>query len=153
MSISSYENATIVNFYNVVEKQGDLESQIPLYLSRISAGFPSPADDYVELKIDFNALLVDKAHATFCVRVKGNSMEGAGILDGAILIVDRSKEPADGKIVVGIVNGEFTVKRILKSKKGICLVAEHPAYDPIWIKEGMEFQVFGVVTYIINRAK
>ncbi len=141
-----------IDFFKIEESENKSDLRIPFFSSKVSAGFPSPAEDYVELAIDFNTFLIDKPHATFCVKVKGNSMEGAGIKDGALLVVDRSKEPTDGKIVIGLINGDFTVKRIQRIKNELYLMPEHPAYDPIQIKSDMEFQVWGVVTYIINKA-
>jgi len=127
--------------------------RLPLYVSPINAGFPSPADDYIELALDLNEYLIDKPHATFCVRVKGNSMEAAYIRQDDILIVDRSKTVKNGLIVVAVLNGEFTVKRLSINSKGTFLIPEHPAYDPIRIPEDSDFQVWGVVTYIIHQAR
>ncbi len=152
MKLALLKQTKALDFYKIEQDDIDEIVEIPLFLSKVSAGFPSPAEDYVELKIDFNSFLIDKPHATFCVKVKGNSMEGAGIKDGAMLIVDRSKEPTDGKIIIGVINGDFTVKRIKRIKNELYLMPEHPAYEPILVKEDMEFQVHGVVTYIINKA-
>ncbi len=124
--------------------------RLPLY-SGITAGFPSPADDYIELTLDLNEYLIDKPHSTFCVRVRGNSMEGANIRQNDILIVDRSKTATSGRIVVAVLNGEFTVKRLLINEKGTFLIPEHPAYDPIRVPEGAEFLIWGVVTYTIHK--
>jgi DNA polymerase V len=130
----------------------DLEAHtIPLYQSNVQAGFPSPADDYVELSLDVLKFLVDKPYSTFCVKVKGNSMEGAAIKDGSILIVDRSKDVKNENIIIANLNGDFTVKRYRKLKGQVWLIPEHPAYDPVLITEDMEFQIWGVVTFIINQ--
>lgn len=126
---------------------------LPIYHSCIQAGFPSPADDYVELSLDLLKYLVDKPHATFCVRVKGNSMEAATIVDGSLLVVDRSRNVKSNDIIIAVVNGEFTVKRFKREKGDIWLMPEHPAYDPILVTEDMDFQVWGVVTFIINQPK
>lgn len=126
-----------------------LNKETPLVLSSVSAGFTSPAEDTVDQALDLNAHLVKHPAATFFIRVNGSSMEGANIFSGDILVVDRSLEAANGKIVVAIVEGEFTVKRLIKRKGKIQLVAENPAYPPI---EGA-FEVWGVVTYIIHSAK
>jgi DNA polymerase V len=152
MYLSLIKETTQLDFYKIEDFDIQSEQSIPLFLSKVSAGFPSPAEDYTETGIDFNAFLVEKPYATFCIRVKGNSMEGAGILDGSLLIVDRSKEPSDGKIIIGLLNGEFTVKRIQRIKNELYLMPEHPSYSPILINDSMEFQVWGVVTYIINKA-
>jgi DNA polymerase V len=127
--------------------------RLPLYVNSIFAGFPSPADDYIELALDLNEYLIEKPHSTFCVRVKGNSMEAAHIRQGDILIVDRSKPPKSGLVVVAFLDGEFTVKRLLINSEGTFLMPEHPAYDPIRVPEDSEFQVWGVVTYIIHEAR
>ena len=131
----------------------DTNSQqpLPLYLSRIKAGFPSPAEDYLDKKLDLNEHLVKHPASTFFVKVKGDSMVGAGINSGDILIVDRSLEPKDKRIVVAVVNGDFTVKRICKDSERLYLVAENPKYDPIEIKDGMDFEVWGVVTNVIHQ--
>ena len=123
---------------------------LPLYLSRIKAGFPSPAEDYLDKKLDLNEHLIKHPASTFFVKVKGDSMIGAGINNGDILIVDRSLEPKDKRIIVSVVNGDFTVKRISKSKDKLFLLAENPKYSPIEIKDGMDFEVWGVVVHVIH---
>lgn len=124
--------------------------RIPLYVSNIKAGFPSAADDYLDKTLDLNEFLVKHPASTFYVKVKGDSMTGAGIYSGDILIVDRSIEPKSKKIVVAIVNGEFTVKRLIKSRDRISLVAENPNYKPIEVTPGMDFEVWGVVLHVIH---
>ena len=123
---------------------------LPLYLSRIKAGFPSPADDYLDKKLDLNEFLIKHPASTFCVKVKGDSMIGAGINSGDILIVDRSLEPKDKRIVVAVVNGDFTVKRISKKGNKLSLLAENDKYSPIEIKDGMDFEIWGVVVHVIH---
>lgn len=123
----------------------------PLFLDAISAGFPSPADDYVERPLDLNEHLVDNPAATFMVRVCGDSMIDAGILDGDILVVDRSREAASGKIVVAVLDGELTVKRLVRSGGRLLLVPENEAYAPMEIAEGRELLVWGVVTGVVRR--
>ncbi len=127
------------------------ELKIPLIESQVSAGFPSPADDYMDLPIDLNEFLIKHPSATFYVRVKGNSMEGAGIRDGDLLIVDRAEEPRNKSIVLGIINGEFTVKRIMKKSGDLFLMPDHEDYTPIKIDDDMDFQVWGVVAYVIHK--
>jgi len=124
--------------------------KIPLYSSPVQAGFPSPAEDYVEDGIDLNEFLIRHPAATFMVRAKGDSMTGAGIHSGDLLIVDRSIEPATGCIVVAAVAGEFTVKRFSRRGEEIALLPENPAFEPITFAEGEELQIFGVVTAIIR---
>lgn len=124
---------------------------LPLHQSLLPAGFPSPADDYMELELDLNKHLVQNQSATFFAKVKGHSMEDAGIHEGDILIVDRSKEVQNNDIAVCIINGEFTVKRICFHGKQITLKPENPTYSPITITEEHQFMVWGLVTYIIHK--
>ena len=115
----------------------------------IPAGFPSPAADYLEDRIDFNDLLIRTPSATFCVRVEGESMIDAFIPPKALLIVDRSLSASSGNIVVAVVNGEFTVKRLLQTQVGTFLTPANTRYKSIKITEEMNFQVWGVVSKII----
>ncbi|HMM53694.1 MAG TPA: translesion error-prone DNA polymerase V autoproteolytic subunit [Candidatus Desulfobacillus sp.] len=125
----------------------------PLLLSRVPAGFPSPADDYVEGSLDLNEHLVAHREATFFLRVQGHSMSGAGIADGDLLVVDRALEAGHGDIVVAVVDGELTVKRLWRRGARVRLVAENPAYAPIELKDGQELAVWGVVTAIVRRVR
>jgi len=106
----------------------------------------------MEQKLDLNHHLIQHPAATFFVRVEGDSMKGAGIHQNDILIVDRSLEATNGKIVVAVINGEFTVKRIRFKDAQIVLEAENPAYPPISVDRSADFQVWGVVTYVIHKA-
>jgi DNA polymerase V len=124
--------------------------QRPLFLSGVSAGFPSPADDYLDRKLDLNEHLVKNPAATFFVRVAGDSMTGVGINDNDILVVDRSLEPVNNNIVIAVVNGELTVKRLVKNRNSCCLVAENPDYPPLDIGDEMELEIWGVVTFAIH---
>ncbi len=124
---------------------------IPLYITRIPAGFPSPADDYIDKKLDLNEYLVKHPAATFFVKVSGDSMIRAGINNGDILIVDRALEPAHNKIIVAVVDGEFSVKRLKKTGNRVFLAPENNNYPVIEIKDGMDFEVWGVVTNVIHR--
>src|SRR5208283_5317133 len=114
------------------------KTSLPSYLSKVPAGFPSPAEDYLDKKLDLNDHLIKNPTATFFVRVNGSSMINAGIKTGDLLIVDRSLEPKDKKVVVAILNGEFTVKRILKKGEQLYLSPENDNLAPIEIKEGMD---------------
>ena len=127
------------------------ELKIPLFESGVSAGFPSPADDYLDLPIDLNEFLIKHPAATFYVRVKGNSMEGAGIRNGDLLIVDRAEEPRNKSIVLGVIDGEFTVKRSKKKGSELYLMPDNPEFKPIKIDDNMDFQVWGVVTYVVHK--
>ena len=119
----------------------------------VSAGFPSPADDYLDLPIDLNEYLVENSAATFYIRVSGNSMQDEGINDGDLLVVDRSKNPKNNDIVIGVLNGEFTVKKIQKTKTKLFMVAANKEYKKIEITEEMDFSVWGVVTYVIHKTR
>jgi DNA polymerase V len=123
---------------------------IPLYESRIAAGFPSPASDYEEGKIDLNDMLIRHPAATFLVRVQGESMLGAGIHPNDILVVDRSLTPAHGRIVIAVVDGELTVKRLHKTHNQIILMPENEAFSPLHISDQQNFMVWGVVTSVIH---
>ncbi len=125
---------------------------INLYASPVNAGFPSPATDYVEDKLDLNEHLVKHPAATFFVKASGDSMAGAGIFNGDILIVDRSLKPASSSIVIAVLNGDFTVKRLRMSKGKVSLLPENPRYKPVEINENSGFSVWGVVTYVIHKA-
>ena len=125
----------------------------PLFLSRVPAGFPSPAEDYVEGSLDLNEHLIEHREATFFVRVKGQSMTGAGIADGDLLVVDRSLEAGDGDIVVAVVDGELTVKRLSRRSGRVRLLAEHPGFAPIEFRDGQELTVWGVVTSVVHRIR
>lgn len=124
---------------------------IPVYSSHVPAGFPSPADDYLETKLDLNDLLIQDPPSTFMVRVSGDSMIGAGISSGDVLVVDRSLTPAHGQIVLVIVDGEFTVKRLHRRGTRVALIPENPAYQPIELHDGQELQVWGVVTGCVKQ--
>lgn len=125
--------------------------ELPEFLSKVSAGFPSPAEDYTDKKLDLNEHLVKRPSSTFFIRVSGESMKGAGIHDGDLLIVDRSAPVADNKVVIGVVNGEFTVKRIRRKGEKTFLLPENPAYKPIEITAEMDFSIWGVVVYTIHK--
>ena len=125
--------------------------EIPLYANKISAGFPSPADDYLEMKLDLNTHLIKHPSATFFVKVSGDSMLHASIQSGDMLIVDRSIEPLDGKIVIAAIDGELTVKRLYKKNGQLKLLAENPKYKPIEIT-GQDIIIWGVVTHVIHEA-
>lgn len=122
----------------------------PLFLSGVSAGFPSPADDYLDRKLDLNEHLVKNPAATFFVRVAGDSMTGAGINDNDILVVDRSLEPNTNNIVIAVVNGELTVKRLIKKQGNWRLVAENHNYPDLEINEETPLEIWGVATFAIH---
>ena len=125
----------------------------PLYSHSISAGFPSPADDYIEDKLDLNELLVTNKPATFFLRVKGDSMLNAGIHHGDMIVVDRSLQPGHRSIVVAVVDGELTVKRLITRGGVTELHAENAKYAPIRMQEGQELTIWGVVTSSVHQVK
>lgn len=125
--------------------------ELPLAQASVSAGFPSPADDYTESRLDLNKALISNESATFYARVKGDSMYLAGIADGDLLIIDKSKNPKNGSVVVCLIDGEFTVKRYDKQGDNLYLMPENPAYQPIKIMPENNVTIWGVVTYTIKK--
>ena len=124
--------------------------KVPLFAHTVRAGFPSPADDYVADTLDLNEHLMPRKEASFLLRAKGDSMLGAGIHDGDILIVDRSLTPANGRIVIAALDGQFTVKRLEKKRGKIRLLPANPEFEPIEIGDEQELQIWGVVTNVIH---
>ena len=124
--------------------------ELPYVNEGISAGFPSPALDFVDLTIDLNRHIVKHPSATFYGRVKGHSLRDAGICDGDLLVIDRSLEPLNGKIAVCYIDGEFTAKRIKKALNELWLLPENDDYAPIQIKEDDDFLVWGIITHVIK---
>ena len=123
--------------------------ELPYYDTKVQAGFPSPAEDHLEQRLDLNTLVIDNPSATFFVRVAGESMKGIGITDGDILVVDRSVENWENRIVVAVIDSEFTIKRFTKRNGKVVLEAENPDYPPIKITEEMDFSVWGVVCWTL----
>lgn len=123
----------------------------PLLMTHIAAGFPSPADDYVEQKLDLNEYLVQHPAATFFVRVEGNSMVDAGIKSGDILIVDRALPVSNGAVVVAHIQGEFTVKRVEQRDNKVYLVPANTKYSPLLVTAEMDIEIWGVVAYVIHK--
>ena len=125
-------------------------SSFVLYESKVAAGFPVPASDFTEGKLDLNQYLIKNPSATFFVRVSGDSMLGAGIHPDDILIVDRSLTPTNGKIVIAVLDGDLTVKRLRQDGKQIYLMPENPNFQPITVNDDADFQIWGVVTNVIH---
>ena len=123
---------------------------LPLFLCHVAAGFPSPADDYIEGPLDLNEHVIKHPSATYFVRASGDSMNGAGIFNGDLLIVDRSLEPIHGKVVIAEVDGHLTVKRLSKLKDHFSLQPENASYPSIELQEGNEVVVWGVVTHVLH---
>jgi len=130
-----------------------LRLQIPLFLERVSAGFPSPAEDYVEKTIDLNDLCIQHPAATFFVRVQGDSMIGAGIYPGDVLVVDRSLRARHGDIIIASLETEMTVKQLHLKPAPVRLLPCNPAYQPITVEGDMVMEVFGVVTNVVRSLK
>lgn len=122
----------------------------PLFTCPVSAGAPEPVVDYIDARIDLNKHLIKNYAATYFVRVSGDSMTGAGIHDGDILVVDRAKEAACGAVVVARVNDEFLVKRLVERAGKVLLAPENDKYDELEIGEHHDFEVWGVVTSVIH---
>lgn len=142
--------SSTIDFYSA-----NTESKLPLPLvdGGIAAGFPSPAQDYIDLKIDLNKELIANPSSTFYGRVKGTSMQDAGIVDGDILVIDKSLEPQDGDTAVCFIDGEFTLKYIKIEPNAVWLIPANPKFQPIKVTEDNNFCIWGVVTYSIKNHK
>ncbi len=142
-----YSTATITFF------QADVSSELelPYVVNGISAGFPSPADDFLDINIDLNKHLIKNPSTTFYGRVRGDSMKDAGIHDGDLLIIDKSLEPTNNKIAVCFIDGEFTVKRISIEKDVVWLIAENKNYEPIKVTKDNDLVIWGIVTTVIKQ--
>lgn len=146
MKFKTLKCCSTLTFYTA-----DTETHIEIpYVETLKAGFPSPADDFIEVPLDLNRALIKNPSATFFARVSGNSMQDVNISDGDLLIIDRSIPPAEGKIAVCFVDGEFTVKR-LHFEKDVCyLMPANPDYPPIKVTKENEFIIWGIVTHVIK---
>lgn len=129
------------------------ELLLPLASQGISCGFPSPADDYIEECLDLNKLVIRDKAATFYGRVKGDSMRDADIQDGDILVIDRGMDAKTDDIVLGLIDGEFTVKRIEFDRDAIRLHPENPSFKSILVTPEQDFQVWGVMTYSLRKSR
>ncbi len=138
------------NIIDIFSAETETELELPFIEEGISAGFPSPALDFVDLTIDLNRHLIKHPSATFYGRVKGVSLKNAGIDNGDLLIIDRSLEPTNGKIAVCYIDGEFTAKRIRVSQKEIWLVPENENYQPLRVTEENNFLIWGIITHVIK---
>lgn len=149
---SPFETIDLTTITSLYWPSSDASRQpLTLYATRVAAGFPSPADDYIEGQLDLHEHLIQHPAATFYVRVAGDSMTGAGIHPGDILVVDRAVDAINGKIVIAVVNGELTVKRLIITDNQVTLMAENGAYPAIVITESMDFVIWGVVTGVVRR--
>ena len=147
MKLKSLYTTTIFEFY---APDYTTSIEIPYVDVGISAGFPSPADDFIELTIDLNKHLIKHKDSTFFAKVKGHSMRNAGIFDGDLLVIDKSLSPQDGKIAICQIDGEFTVKRIKIDKDIVWLVAENENYEPIKVTADNELMIWGIVIHSIK---
>ena len=129
----------------------DVRKQIHMAQEGVSAGFPSPADDFKELRISIDQEVVRNEEATFYARVSGESMQGAGLDDGDLLVIDRSLEPENDKIAVCFIDGSFTVKRLKVDVDCVYLMSENKNYKPIKVREGDELLIWGIVTYVVKK--
>jgi DNA polymerase V len=141
------QNSNIAEFLSV---QARTAQRVALAGCSVPAGFPSPADDHIEGTLDFNELLIENPPATFAVRIQGDSMTGAGIFAGDIAVVDRSRSPVNGCIVLALLDGSFTVKRYRRRGEQIWLQAENAAFPDMPLNEESAFEVWGVVTKSIR---
>ena len=128
----------------------DTELQLPL-MEGVSAGFPSPAEDFLDNKIDLNKHLIKNEATTFIAVTDGYSMKGAGIGNKDLLIIDKSLEPKDGKIAVCVIDGEFVLKRLKVDKDGVWLMPENEKFKPLLVTEHNNFEIWGIVTYSIQK--
>lgn len=124
---------------------------LPLFSDRVAAGFPSPADDYIESRLSLDEHLIQHKDSTFFVRAKGSSMTGAGIFDGDLLVVDKSLDAHDGDIVVAVIDGAFTVKSLFQRGITVLLKSANPKFKDIELKDGEELQIWGVVTSSVKK--
>ena len=129
----------------------DVRKQIHMAQEGVSAGFPSPADDFKELRISIDQEVVRNEEATFYARVSGVSMQEAGLDDGDLLVIDRSLEPQNDKIAVCFIDGSFTVKRLKVDVDCVYLMSENKNYKPIKVSEGDELLIWGIVTYVVKK--
>ena len=161
-SFSHYQNHRSQHYNFAALKSDNLELPIlvlnphltsvalPLFTSKVPAGFPSPADDHLEATIDLNQHYIRHPSATFFARVQGHSMNGAGIHNGDMLVIDRSLEAKSGSIVIAVVNAELTVKRLVFNGDEVWLMPENPEFKSIQISEDMELHIWGVVAHVIH---
>lgn len=152
-SLSSNNNPEIKSgtiVQSVLKSESNTKINLPLYLNPVAAGIPAPTEDYIDDNIDLNRHLVKHPETTFLVRVAGESMKDAGIHPNDMLIVDRSLEVINGQVVIAVVNGELTVKRILKNKEKLFLMPENESFKPIEIDEHTDLHIWGVVTNVIH---
>ena len=141
----------VLNKNEIINFRKSKKTKIKLYTTSISAGFPSPAEDHMDISLDINEYLVKHPSSTFYIYVKGDSMIDSGIFDGDLLIVDRSLEVKSNSVVVAVIDGDFTVKKIKKDSGNLYLIPQNKKYKPILLENNMDFQIWGIVTYSISK--
>jgi DNA polymerase V len=149
MKLKHLKHTDVLDIYVLEES---ILANIPIFTNSVQAGFPSPAEDYMDLDLNLQDHLIQNPSATFCVRAVGESMKNAGIKSGDIMLVDKSLTPKNRSIVLAVIDGEFTIKRVNVSEKELYLIPENENFSPIKITQEMDFQVWGIVTYIIHKA-
>ncbi|MEY5047315.1 MAG: hypothetical protein RLZZ175_674 [Bacteroidota bacterium] len=147
MKLSILHKSSTIEFYTA---ETNTELSLPVVTNGISAGFPSPADDFLDTSIDLNKALIKNPNSTFYGKVKGDSMKDVGIHDGDLLVIDKSLEPQDGKIAICYIDGEFTVKKIKIEKDCCWLVPANEKYKPIKVTQENEFIIWGMVINVIK---
>tara|TARA_Y100001970_G_scaffold163819_1_gene200215 strand:+ start:308 stop:742 length:435 start_codon:yes stop_codon:yes gene_type:complete len=140
----------VLNKNEIINFRKSKKTKIKLYTTSISAGFPSPAEDHMDISLDINEYLVKHPSSTFYIYVKGDSMIDSGIFDGDLLIVDRSLEVKSNSVVVAVIDGDFTVKKIKKDSGNLYLIPQNKKYKPILLENNMDFQIWGIVTHTIH---
>ena len=149
MKLKRLEHTDVLEIF-CIEK--NIFTNITMFTDSVQAGFPSPAEDYIDLDLNLQDHLIQNPSATFCVRAVGERMNDVGIQSGDIMLVDRSLTPKKISIVLAVIDGDFTVKLVNVIDKELCLMPKNENFPPIKITEEMDFQVWGVVTYIIHKA-
>ena len=149
MKLKFLNNNDNLSFYAM---ENSSLNKVPMFGDSVSAGFPSPAEDYLDLDLNLHDYLVQNPAATFCVRANGDSMIDANIKSGDVMVVDRALDPTNNSIVLAVLDGEFTVKRIKKSSDKLYLMPANENYQPIKVTSDIDFQIWGVVTFIIHKA-
>jgi DNA polymerase V len=150
MDVTKLLNLHRTNTLDIYSASTETAVSLPYVDQGISAGFPSPAEDFLDLKIDLNKELIKNPSATFYGRVKGNSMMDVGIEDGDLLVIDKSLEPRDGKIAVCFIDGEFTIKRIRMDRDCCWLVPANESYEPIRVDADNDFVIWGIIIHVIK---
>ena len=139
------------NKIKICPVEGVSFGSVQFFDGAVQAGFPSPAEDHMDMDLDLSSYLIQHPSATFCVRVEGDSMEGAGIQSGDVILIDRSLTPDRGNVVLAVIDGEFTVKRVDVINDKLFLIPENSRLKPMEVEEGSNFQVWGVVTFAIHK--